>query len=109
MVIKPRRDDLMKDYLFFALSGGTDLKGAISGSAQPQITQANLEPVVLLIPPLDEQCRIVEILNEQLSRLDTALESVSSVREKAAQFRLSLLYAAFTGRLTRGWREDFNV
>ena len=55
-----------------------------------------------LIPlaPLAEQERIVEILEEQLSRLDAALESVRVVREKAAQFRRSLLHAAFTGTLT---------
>jgi hypothetical protein len=52
------------------------------------------------IPPLPEQQRIVEILEEQLSRLDAALVSVRVVREKAAQFRRSLLHAAFTGALT---------
>jgi type I restriction enzyme S subunit len=49
---------------------------------------------------LAEQGKIVEILEEQLSRLDAALASVRAVREKATQFRRSLLHAAFTGALT---------
>lgn len=52
------------------------------------------------IAPLLEQQKIVEILEEQLSRLDAALAAVHAVREKSARFRRSLLHAAFTGALT---------
>jgi len=51
------------------------------------------------LPPLAEQQRIVEILEEQFSRLDAALASIRTVREKAAAFRRSLLQAAFHGAL----------
>ena len=45
--------------------------------------------------------RIVEILEaQQLSRLDAALQHIQTLRDKAAQFRRSLLHAAFTGALT---------
>ena len=60
------------------------------------------------LPPLAEQERIVEILEEQFSRLDSALASVKAVREKAKAFRRSLLHSAFSGELTggtEGWRE----
>jgi type I restriction enzyme S subunit len=52
------------------------------------------------VPPLAEQEKIVEILEEQLARLDAAVKSVQTVRERAAQFRRSLLHAAFTGSST---------
>lgn len=60
------------------------------------------------IPPLAEQARIVEILEEQFSRLDSALASIRAVREKAQAFRRSLLQAAFSGELTggtQGWQK----
>ena len=66
----------------------------------PHISTKELSGLALSVPPLSEQEQIVEILEEQLSRLDAALESVRVVREKAAQFRRSLLHAAFTGTLT---------
>ena len=71
-----------------------------SGTAQPFVKVKDTLARRELIPPLAEQQRIVEILEEQFSRLDAALESVRIVREKAAQFRRSLLHAAFTGALT---------
>lgn len=52
------------------------------------------------VPPLAEQEKIVEILEEQLSRLDAALVSMRAVGDKAAQFRRSLLHAALTGAST---------
>jgi type I restriction enzyme S subunit len=67
---------------------------------QRRVPRKFLETYPIPIPPLSEQQRIVEILEEQSSRLDAALESVRIVREKAAQFRRSLLHAAFMGELS---------
>ena len=76
-------------------SGVQGVTGSHTRAKTPQVLKL---PVP--VPPLPEQQRIVEILEEQLSRLDAALDSVRVVREKAAQFRRSLLHAAFTGALT---------
>ena len=54
------------------------------------------------IPPIDEQNKIVELLEDHLSRLDAALHDVKQAKVKAAQFRRSLLQAAFTGNLGLG-------
>lgn len=51
------------------------------------------------IPPIDEQLKIVELLEDHLSRLDAALHDVKQVKLKATQFRRSLLKAAFAGTL----------
>jgi len=64
------------------------------------LTQGRFAALEVPVPPLAEQDRIVEVLEAQLSRLDAALEHVQTLREKAAQFRRSLLHAAFTGALT---------
>ena len=67
---------------------------------QASISTKRLKDVEIILPPLDEQEKIIEILEEQLSRLDAALASVRVVRDKSARFRRSLLHAAFTGALT---------
>jgi type I restriction enzyme S subunit len=74
---------------------------------QASVSAKRLRDVSVVVPSLPEQQRIVEILEEQLSRLDAALESVRIVREKAAQFRRSLLHAAFTGVLRD--RNEFGI
>jgi type I restriction enzyme S subunit len=70
------------------------------GGAQPNISQTVIKPWPIPLPPIAEQMKIIEILEEQLSRLDAALASVRAVREKSARFRRSLLHAAFSGALT---------
>ena len=79
-----------------------------SGTAQPFVKVKDTLERPFPLPPHLEQERIVEILEEQFSRLDSALASVKTVREKAQAFRRSLLHAAFSGELTGGtetWRE----
>jgi len=77
-----------------------DLASRGTGTTFDSISKESLRSIPVPIPPIEEQRRIVEILDEQLSRLDAALESVRVVREKAAQFRRSLLNVAFSGELT---------
>ena len=86
-----------------------------TGVTIKHFSQQKLRRVKFVVPSLDEQAKIVEILEEQLSRLDAALASVRTVRVNAARFRRSLLHAAFTGALTgrptlsgalpEGWRQ----
>jgi len=76
---------------------------------QASVSRKRLQAVEVVVPPLLEQERIVEILEDQLSRLDTSLAVADAVEERSAALRRSLLHSAFTGRLTEGWREAVNV
>jgi type I restriction enzyme S subunit len=73
-----------------------------TGTTFDSISGDALRSQRLGLPPLDEQEQIVEVLEEHLSRLDAALANIRAVRTKAAQFRRSLLHAAFGGDLTGG-------
>jgi type I restriction enzyme S subunit len=61
------------------------------------------------VPPLDEQEKIAEILDEQISHLDAAFAVADAIEKNASAMRRSLLHAAFTGELTKQWREDAHV
>jgi type I restriction enzyme S subunit len=84
-----------------------DFRPYVNGTTRLKLTQGSMNEIPVLVPPLAEQQRIVEILEEQFSRLDAALASIRTVRGKAKVFRRSLLQAAFKGRLsengTAGW------
>jgi type I restriction enzyme S subunit len=75
------------------------------GAAQPNIAPKDVHSLSVLIPPLAEQERIVEILEEQFSKLDKALEVANQLEARIASERRSLLHAAFTGELTSQWRK----
>lgn len=80
------------DFVQFATS--------LNSGDRPRVKWPQIRGFPIHLPSLPEQHRIVAILEEQLSRLDAALESVHVARERAAQFRRSLLHAGFTGVLT---------
>lgn len=60
----------------------------------PSLRRQELENVSLVIPPLAEQHRIVEALEDHLSRLDAAMETLSAIKS-----RLSILLRAELQRL----------
>ncbi|MBS1790878.1 MAG: restriction endonuclease subunit S [Acidobacteria bacterium] len=78
---------------------GKDLRFYLSGSAQPKLTQANLNRIIVPLPPLSEQHRIVAEVKRQLSVVDELEELVSINLERAGELRRSILKRAFEGRL----------
>jgi len=75
------------------------LNGQQKGTTRPRVNLSMVRGLPIAVPPLAEQQRIVEILEEQFSRLDAALASIRTVRGKAAAFRRSLLQAAIDDSL----------
>ena len=58
------------------------------------------------LPPMDQQYKIVELLEDHLSRLDAGLADVKQAKIKAAQFRRSLLQAGLNGFFNNGPRDE---
>ncbi|NUK19675.1 restriction endonuclease subunit S [Streptomyces lunaelactis] len=56
-----------------------------------KINQAVLEGITLPLPPLDEQRRIVEVLEDHLSRLDVARQSVWTAQRRTKPLLASVL------------------
>jgi type I restriction enzyme S subunit len=75
MVIKPRDRRLSKEFLRYFLDGSGEIAKTITGVAQPQITQKSLAPVSIPLPPIEEQRRIVAVLDEAFAGLAVAVES----------------------------------
>ena len=74
---------------------------AMTGAVgQRRVPRKYLQACSIPSPTAAEQAEIVRILDMQLARLDTVLEAVQAVRDRADQLRRSLLHAAFTGQLT---------
>ena len=102
-VLRPNPSKVLPRFLrFFAISDNLleQVLPLQRGVSYPAVRDKEVLQTRIFVPPLGEQAKIVEILEEQLSRLDAALASVHAVREKSARFRRSLLHAAFTGALT---------
>ncbi len=56
------------------------------------------------LAPLPEQHRIVAAIEQQFTRLDSAVASLQSAKARARQYRAFLLKTAVEGELTKEWR-----
>lgn len=74
------------------------------GGAQPNISQAVIKAHVIGLPPLAEQTRINQKLDELLAQVDTLKARIDAIPTLLKRFRRSVLAAAFSGRLTEEWR-----
>ena len=63
-----------------------------------------LKEAAYLVPPLAEQTRIAQKLDELLAQVDTLKARIDAIPALLKHFRQSVLAAAVSGRLTEEWR-----
>jgi len=68
------------------------------------LSSRSIEEIELSLPPINEQNRIVEKLEELFSDLDAGVAELKAAQKKLAQYRQSLLKSAVEGSLTAEWR-----
>ncbi len=71
------------------------------GGAQPNISQGTLRNIPIPLPPLAEQKKIVEKIEELFSGLDNGVASLKKAKEQIKLYRQSVLAFAFSGKLVR--------
>ena len=99
-IIRVTRKDVNPKFVMWLLNSPgirQQIEMLASGTTRRRITRKNLGTIDLPMPPIDEQHKIVELLEDHLSRLDAALADVKQARVKSAQFRQSLLNSVFYG------------
>ena len=105
-VLRPIQEKLHSKYLFYFLLSDQLLDQVLPlqrGVSYPAIRDNDLKNAHIPIPPIDEQNKIVELLEDHLSRLDAALADVKQAKTKAAQFRASVLNSIFFDYGSKGW------
>lgn len=80
------------------------IKESSSGIGQPNVNGKKLGQIILSLPPIPEQHRIVARIEELFSRLDAGVEALRRARAQLQRYRQSVLQAAVEGRLTTEWR-----
>lgn len=88
----------------FMLSNVSGVGGSLM-RAQPKYVQTYPIP----LPPLSEQQRIVERIEELFAKLDEAKERLQEVADSFAVRKAAILHKAFTGELTKQWRRKNGV
>jgi type I restriction enzyme S subunit len=98
----PKSQEIMGKYLlYFLQSQKNEFIAAGKGGAQPNISQGVVKSWQIALPPLDEQLKIIDEIDNQLERLAQANKVTDVLQKESSGLRSSLLQAAFTGQLTK--------
>lgn len=81
----------------------------MKGDNSPSIRKDDIENYPFPLPPLSEQQRIVERIEEFFAKLDEAKERLQEVADSFAVRKAAILHKAFTGELTKQWRLENGV
>ncbi|MGK7930787.1 MAG: restriction endonuclease subunit S [Microcystaceae cyanobacterium] len=102
--------DLNYKYIYYYLSS-QEFKNKVREKASTttnisNISVGKLEKIEIKLPPLPEQHRIVEKIEELFSELDNGIASLKKALEQLKTYRQAVLKWAFEGKLTEAWRTE---
>lgn len=86
--------------------GAINLARFITGTAQPKLTQANLDKVPIALCSMAEQAEIVAELESKLSEADQLDQTLATALQQADALRQSILKKAFCGQLVKQAKND---
>ena len=79
------------------------------GTTRLNVNANVLKNLIIPLPPLAEQQRIVDRIESLFSKLDGAKEKAQAVVDSFETRKAAILHNAFTGELTAKWREEHGV
>ena len=89
-------DGLTTDYLrYFIQSQYTFLNTKKKGTGTPHLNANLLKEAKLVVPPIEDQKRIVAKIDELFSNLDASVSELKSAKEKLKVYRQAVLKEAF--------------
>ncbi|MFD9746339.1 restriction endonuclease subunit S [[Kitasatospora] papulosa] len=100
-ILRPGRNGVNPKWLMWAINSPqvrTQIYRYQTGSTRKRISGNNLGQVRLLVPPLAEQFRIVELIEGQLSRLDAGSVLLEAARLRGAVLQKQLTKDVIGGR-----------
>ena len=78
-------------------------------TTQAKLALSRIENIIIPLPPLEDQQRIVERIESLFSKLDEAKEKAQAVVDGFELRKSAILHKAFSGELTAKWREEHGV
>ena len=108
-----RNVNVNQKYTFWTVLDERFIRGGVqtySGTVgQQRINMDYVRSYPIPLPPISEQQRIVERIEELFAKLDEAKERLQEVVDSFAVRKAAILHKAFTGELTKQWRRENGV
>ena len=108
-IVRPETNDINSKYLLYVINSPqtrTEVDKYKSGSTRKRISRTNFARIEFPLPPLAEQQRIVDKIEELFSDLDHSVAALETARAQLDIYRQAVLKHAFEGKLTELWRQQ---
>jgi len=103
-VLRPVIESRYVYYRVQSLAFIEEMTGLVQGALYPAVRPRDVLAHRLPLPPLAEQRRIVQKIEELFTELDAGVAALERVRANLKRYRAAVLKAAVEGALTAGWR-----
>lgn len=101
---------LSKEFIrYYYICFESSLYSNATGTTFLQVTGSVLNKMLIPLPPLNEQQRIVNRIESLFAKLDRAKELIENTLAQFEQNKMAILHKAFTGELTVKWRKENNI
>lgn len=98
-------DNIFNEYVYYYLKSAKQLaEKQANGTTFKELSAKAFARLPIPLPPLPEQHRIVEKIEELFSELDSGVASLKKALEQLKTYRQAVLKWAFEGKLTEKWR-----
>lgn len=86
-----------------------EMKKGSKGTTVDTLTINKFNNYLIVLPPINEQQRIVNIIESLFTKLDRAKELIENTLAQFEQNKMAILHKAFIGELTAKWRKENNI
>ncbi|MGD1045342.1 MAG: restriction endonuclease subunit S [Bacteroidota bacterium] len=105
-----KSDVVLPDYLYYFIkSRFKTINSNTRGTGIPHVDPEIFWEIEVPLPPLNEQHRIVEKLDQLIAKVESSKKRLDKFPQRLKRFRQSVLAAACSGKLTENWREENKV
>lgn len=99
LLIRPNNEEIISDFLHYLCNfyrfSGKFIDIAHKAVNQSSINQTNLKKLLIPLPPLEEQKRIVEKIEELFTKIDESIIELTNIKIKLNVYRKSILKKTF--------------
>lgn len=109
-LIQSVSDLLLNDYLFYFLPKPLKQINDVTPSVTVKhLSTKTVESIMIPLPPLEEQKRLIVLIESLFAKLDEAKEKAQAVVDGFETRKAAILHQAFSGELTAKWRKENKV
>ena len=101
-ILKVFYDKIVPEFLYWFVSGyfiQNIIQRIKGGMGVPHLFQSDIKKFLILLPSIQEQYKIINVLNEEVDKLDDSIQFEKNKIKLLKEYHQSLIYSVVTGKV----------